>query len=155
METEEFNRYRADAQSRFKLTSDELLAELERRIAADRETRVQGAEDKTLNEGKKILLAITFSADAGDKSASGFARGEEADPRALSGIGARDAARMSCVFCVNGRNIEADPLPWWPQRDEGDRVIAWREMNPACRSARRGLSAQRLPTPRRAGSSGS
>ena len=68
VETPEFNRYRADAQSRFKLNSDELLAELERRMAADRDARVQGAEDKTLNAGKKILLAVTFSADAGTSS---------------------------------------------------------------------------------------
>jgi hypothetical protein len=68
VETEEFNRYRADAQSRFKLNSDELLAELDRRIAADRETRVQGAEDKTLNQGKKILLAISFAACDGTTS---------------------------------------------------------------------------------------
>jgi hypothetical protein len=64
VETEEFNRYRADAQSRFVVkNSDELLAELDRRIAADRESRVQGAEDKVLNIGKKILMAITFTAE--------------------------------------------------------------------------------------------
>lgn len=61
VETEEFNRYRADVQSRFAVKdSDELLEELNRRIAADRDARVQGAEDKVLNCGKKILLAITF-----------------------------------------------------------------------------------------------
>jgi len=68
VETEEFTRYRKDAQSRFKLNSDELLAELERRIAADRDMRVQGAEDKTMNEGKRILLAITFNAEDGTSS---------------------------------------------------------------------------------------
>ena len=94
VETEEFNRYRADVQSRFKLTSDELLAELERRIAADRETRVQGAEDKALNEGKKILLAITFSAER-NEFRTRFARGEAADPRPMPGVGARDPARTT------------------------------------------------------------
>jgi hypothetical protein len=76
VETEEFNRYRADAQSRFAVKdSDELLAELDRRIAADRESRVQGAEDKVLNVGKKILLAITFCAD--EVTSSGPASIEE------------------------------------------------------------------------------
>jgi hypothetical protein len=68
VESDEFNRYRADVQSRFKLTSDELLAELERRMKADRDSRVQGAEDQTLNQGRKILLAITMSAHAGTSS---------------------------------------------------------------------------------------
>jgi glycosyltransferase involved in cell wall biosynthesis len=68
VETDEFGRYRADVQSRFKLNSDELLAEIERRIAADRDTRIQGAEDKAINQGKKILLAITFCADDGTSS---------------------------------------------------------------------------------------
>ena len=105
VETEEFNRYRADVQSRFKLTSDELLAELERRIAADRETRVQGAEDKALNEGKKILLAITFSADA--ETSSGSTSLEE--KRQILGRcleSARDSGADDLVLCVNGRNIE-------------------------------------------------
>jgi hypothetical protein len=67
-ETDEFNRYRADAQSRFKLSSDELLAELDRQIEQNRDERIQGAEDRALNAGKKILLAITFSADDGTSS---------------------------------------------------------------------------------------
>ena len=65
---EEFNRYRMAVQSRFKLTSDELLIELERRIAADRDARVQGAEDRAMNLQKKTLLVIGFAACAGTTS---------------------------------------------------------------------------------------
>jgi hypothetical protein len=111
VETDEFNRYRADAQSRFKLNSAELLAELDRRIAADRDTRVQGAEDKTLNQGKKILLAITFSADAG--TSSGPASLEEKWQilgRCMES--ARASGADEIALCVVG---DAGHLRRWPE----------------------------------------
>ena len=121
VETEEFNRYRADAQSRFKLTSDELLAELDRRIAADRETRVQGAEDKTLNEGKKILLAITFSADAGTSSnAASLEEKRRILRRCLESAHASGADERALFLVLP---FDANPLALVAQRDEGDRVI--------------------------------
>ena len=101
VETDEFSRYRAGVQSRFKLNSDELLAELERRIAADRDTRVQGAEDKVLNQGKKILLSVTFCAD--EKTSSGPASLEE--KRQILGRcleSARASGADDTVVIVNG-----------------------------------------------------
>jgi len=111
VETDEFNRYRADAQSRFKLNSDELLAELDRRIAADRETRVQGAEDKTLNQGKKILLAITISADDGTSSnAATLEEKRQILDRCLES--ARASGADEIALCVVG---DASPIRGWPE----------------------------------------
>jgi hypothetical protein len=111
VETEEFNRYRADAQSRFKLNSDEMLAEVERRIAADRESRVQGAEDKVLNQGKKILLAIVISADAGTSSnAATLEEKRQILGRCLES--ARASGADEIVLCAVG---DASKLRGWPE----------------------------------------
>jgi hypothetical protein len=111
VEKEEFNRYRADVQSRFKLGSDELLAELERRMNADREARVQGAEDKVLNQGKKILLAITMSADSGTNSnAATLEEKRKILGRCLES--ARVSGADEIVLCAIG---DGPKLRGWPE----------------------------------------
>ncbi len=112
-ESEEFNRYRADAQSRFAVKdSEELLEELDRQIAINRDERVQGAEDKVLNVGKKILLAITFCAEDGTSSGAT----PLAEKRAILGR-CVESARLSgadeIVLCINGGDATA--VRTWPE----------------------------------------
>jgi hypothetical protein len=124
------NRFRADIQSRFAVkNSEELLEELDRRMRADRDARVQGAEDLTLNYGRKSLLVLTFAACDGTTSTSASlaekveilgrslesARASRADEILISALG--DDAGLSAVKRLGCKVLEAGKNP---RAAEGD-----------------------------------